>query len=172
MDRLICGDVGYGKTEVAIRAAFKSVMGGKQVAILVPTTILAQQHFNTFRERTADYPVRVEQLSRFCSRRDQGRIVRQLAEAVHRHRHRDASPSAGRCWVQGFGAGGDRRRAALRGHAQGEIQIVAQAGRCADLERDADTAHALSGADGRARHEHDRDAAPGPIAGGNHCRTI
>ncbi|MBI4323650.1 MAG: transcription-repair coupling factor [Chloroflexi bacterium] len=80
MDRLICGDVGYGKTEVAIRAAFKSVMGGKQVAILVPTTILAQQHFNTFRERTADYPVRVEQLSRFCSRRDQGRIVRQLAE--------------------------------------------------------------------------------------------
>lgn len=75
MDRLICGDVGYGKTEVAIRAAFKAVMGGKQAAILVPTTILAQQHYNTFRERMADYPVRVEQLSRFCSRRDQKRIV-------------------------------------------------------------------------------------------------
>jgi len=63
MDRLICGDVGFGKTEVAIRAAFKAVMGGKQVAILVPTTVLAQQHFNTFRERMADYPVRVS-----CSR--------------------------------------------------------------------------------------------------------
>ncbi|MEW6160421.1 MAG: transcription-repair coupling factor [Verrucomicrobiota bacterium] len=80
MDRLICGDVGYGKTEVAIRAAFKAVMGGKQVAVLVPTTILAQQHFNTFRERMADYPVRVEQLSRFRTRREQQRIVRQLAE--------------------------------------------------------------------------------------------
>ncbi len=68
MDRLICGDVGYGKTEVAIRAAFKAVMGGKQVAVLVPTTVLAQQHFNTFRERMADYPVRVELLSRFRTR--------------------------------------------------------------------------------------------------------
>jgi transcription-repair coupling factor (superfamily II helicase) len=80
MDRLICGDVGYGKTEVAIRAAFKSVMGGKQTAILVPTTILAQQHFNTFRERMADYPIRVEQLSRFRSRREQKKIVEELAE--------------------------------------------------------------------------------------------
>ena len=57
MDRLICGDVGFGKTEVAIRAAFKAVMGGKQVAILVPTTVLAQQHYQTFRERMCDYPV-------------------------------------------------------------------------------------------------------------------
>ncbi len=60
MDRLICGDVGYGKTEVAIRAAFKACMDGKQVAVLVPTTILAQQHYNTFSERFADYPIRVE----------------------------------------------------------------------------------------------------------------
>jgi transcription-repair coupling factor (superfamily II helicase) len=80
MDRLICGDVGYGKTEVAIRAAFKAVMSGKQVAVLVPTTILAQQHFNTFRERMADYPIKIEQLSRFCTRRQQDLIVRQLAE--------------------------------------------------------------------------------------------
>jgi len=79
MDRLICGDVGYGKTEVALRAAFKAVMDGKQVALLVPTTVLTQQHFNTFRERMADYPVRVEQLSRFCSRREQKRIVEQVA---------------------------------------------------------------------------------------------
>ncbi|MGC4016503.1 MAG: transcription-repair coupling factor [Luteolibacter sp.] len=65
MDRLICGDVGFGKTEVAIRAAFKAVTGGKQVAILVPTTVLAEQHWRTFRERMSDYPVRVDLLNRF-----------------------------------------------------------------------------------------------------------
>jgi transcription-repair coupling factor (superfamily II helicase) len=79
MDRLICGDVGFGKTEVAIRAAFKSVMDGKQVAVLVPTTVLAQQHFNNFRERMADYPVRVELLSRFRTRRQQQQVVKDLA---------------------------------------------------------------------------------------------
>jgi transcription-repair coupling factor (superfamily II helicase) len=79
MDRLICGDVGFGKTEVAIRAAFKTVMDGRQVAVLVPTTVLAQQHFNTFRERMADYPVRIELLSRFLTRRQQQRVVKDLA---------------------------------------------------------------------------------------------
>jgi transcription-repair coupling factor (superfamily II helicase) len=79
MDRLICGDVGFGKTEVAIRAAFKAVMNGKQVAILVPTTVLAQQHFNTFRERMADYPVRVELLSRFRTRRQLQQVILGLA---------------------------------------------------------------------------------------------
>jgi transcription-repair coupling factor (superfamily II helicase) len=78
MDRLICGDVGYGKTEVAIRAAFKAVMGGKQAAILVPTTVLAQQHFNTFRERMADYPIRIELLSRFRTAGQQKRVIQQL----------------------------------------------------------------------------------------------
>jgi transcription-repair coupling factor (superfamily II helicase) len=79
MDRLICGDVGFGKTEVAIRAAFKTVMDGKQVAILVPTTVLAQQHYNNFRERMADYPVRVELLSRFRTKREQSKVIEQLA---------------------------------------------------------------------------------------------
>jgi transcription-repair coupling factor (superfamily II helicase) len=79
MDRLICGDVGFGKTEVGIRAAFKAVMDGKQVAVLVPTTVLAQQHNNTFRERMADYPVRVELLSRFRTRRAQQQVVKELA---------------------------------------------------------------------------------------------
>ena len=79
MDRLICGDVGYGKTEVAIRAAFKAVMGGKQVALLVPTTILAQQHYNTLKERMADYPIRIEQLSRFRTRGEQRKILQGLA---------------------------------------------------------------------------------------------
>ena len=80
MDRLICGDVGYGKTEVAMRAAFKTVMDGKQVAVLVPTTILAQQHLNTFHERFADYPVAIEMLSRFRTRAEQKEILRQLEE--------------------------------------------------------------------------------------------
>ena len=80
MDRLICGDVGYGKTEVALRAAFKAVTDGLQVAILVPTTVLAQQHFTTFSERLKPYPVRVEVLSRFRTDREQRDIVRDLAE--------------------------------------------------------------------------------------------
>jgi len=70
MDRLICGDVGFGKTEVAIRAAFKCVTGGRQTAVLVPTTVLAEQHFRTFRERMSEYPVRIEMLSRFSSAAD------------------------------------------------------------------------------------------------------
>ena len=78
MDRLICGDVGYGKTEVALRAAFKAVMHGKQTAILVPTTVLAQQHFNTFRRRLAAFPVKVEMLSRFRSRKETAEIIRGL----------------------------------------------------------------------------------------------
>ncbi|MBR1471803.1 MAG: transcription-repair coupling factor [Lachnospiraceae bacterium] len=77
MDRLVCGDVGFGKTEVAIRAAFKAVQEGKQVAYLVPTTILAEQHFNTFRERMSQYPVRVEMLSRF---RTPAQIKKTLAD--------------------------------------------------------------------------------------------
>ncbi|MEO6461531.1 MAG: transcription-repair coupling factor, partial [Candidatus Eisenbacteria bacterium] len=79
MDRLVCGDVGYGKTEVAIRAAFKAVMDHKQVAILVPTTILAQQHWDTFRERLADYPVKVGLLSRFRSAKQIKETVAKLA---------------------------------------------------------------------------------------------
>lgn len=79
MDRLICGDVGYGKTEVALRAAFKSVMDGKQVAMLVPTTVLAQQHFYTFKERLAAFPVEVEMLSRFRTQQQQRDILLRLA---------------------------------------------------------------------------------------------
>jgi transcription-repair coupling factor (superfamily II helicase) len=80
MDRLICGDVGYGKTEIALRAAFKAVMDGKQVAMLVPTTVLAQQHFNTFRERLAAFPAEVEMLSRFRTPQQQRVILRHLEQ--------------------------------------------------------------------------------------------
>ncbi|HEY4256902.1 MAG TPA: DEAD/DEAH box helicase, partial [Candidatus Udaeobacter sp.] len=80
MDRLICGDVGFGKTEVAVRAAFKAVMNGKQVAVLAPTTVLAQQHFEVFRQRMLDYPVRIEMLSRFRSQSEQKKVLKLLRE--------------------------------------------------------------------------------------------
>jgi transcription-repair coupling factor (superfamily II helicase) len=98
MDRLVCGDVGYGKTEVAIRASFKAVMDGTQVAMLVPTTVLAQQHYQTFRERLAGFPVRVEMLSRFRSPPEQREVVGDLTSGAvdivigtHRLLQRDVS---------------------------------------------------------------------------------
>ncbi|NLE45038.1 MAG: transcription-repair coupling factor [Chloroflexi bacterium] len=80
MDRLICGDVGYGKTEVALRAAFKAVMAGKQVAVLVPTTVLAQQHYTNFRQRLAPFPVEIDVLSRFRSPAEQSKILTRLLD--------------------------------------------------------------------------------------------
>ena len=77
MDRLLCGDVGYGKTEVAIRAAFKAVMDGKQVAYLAPTTILANQQYQEFKERMKEYPIRIELLNRF-------RTAKQQKETIHK----------------------------------------------------------------------------------------
>ncbi len=82
MDRLLCGDVGYGKTEVAIRAIFKAVMDGKQVAYLVPTTILAQQHYNNFKERMKEFPVKVEVISRFKSPAEQKRILKDVKNGM------------------------------------------------------------------------------------------
>ncbi|MGJ8687793.1 MAG: CarD family transcriptional regulator, partial [Spongiibacteraceae bacterium] len=79
MDRLVCGDVGFGKTEVAVRAAFVAIQGGSQVALLVPTTLLAQQHFESFRDRFADWPVNIEVLSRFRSASEQTAIIRDVA---------------------------------------------------------------------------------------------
>src|SRR5689334_24862615 len=82
MDRLICGDVGYGKTEIAVRAAFKAVQDGKQVAILVPTTLLAQQHFNTFTERMGQFPVQIKQLSRFQTPKEAARTLEQAGDGT------------------------------------------------------------------------------------------
>src|SRR6202166_1574031 len=80
MDRLVCGDVGYGKTELAMRAAFKTVDNGRQVAVLVPTTVLAEQHYRTFSQRLAEYPFTVEVISRFRAAGEQKRILKRLAE--------------------------------------------------------------------------------------------
>ena len=93
MDRLICGDVGYGKTEVALRAAFKAVMDGKQVAMLVPTTVLAQQHYHTFQQRLAAFPVEVEMLSRFRTPQQQREILERTGTGRYRYRHRHAPPA-------------------------------------------------------------------------------
>ncbi|MCW2544501.1 MAG: transcription-repair coupling factor, partial [Frankiales bacterium] len=96
MDRVICGDVGYGKTEIAVRAAFKAVQDGKQVAILVPTTLLVQQHFNTFRDRFAQFPVTVRSSSRFNSDREQREVLEGLKDGtvdVVIGTHRLLSPS-------------------------------------------------------------------------------
>jgi transcription-repair coupling factor (superfamily II helicase) len=99
MDRLVCGDVGFGKTEVAVRAAFAVVLNGKQVLMLVPTTVLAEQHWNTFRERYRDFPVRVEMISRFRSAKDQKQVVADFAAGkvdvligTHRVLSRDVIP--------------------------------------------------------------------------------
>lgn len=92
MDRLLCGDVGYGKTEIAMRAAFKAVEAGYQVAILAPTTVLAQQHYNSFRERFAEYPFTIEVLSRFRTGAEPGR--HHAARRHRRHRHPDRDPPA------------------------------------------------------------------------------
>ena len=80
MDRLICGDVGFGKTEVAIRAVFKAIMSGKQAALMAPTTVLAQQHYQTLRERMSDYPVTIELLSRYRTAAEQKRVIIGLAD--------------------------------------------------------------------------------------------
>jgi transcription-repair coupling factor (superfamily II helicase) len=125
MDRLVVGDVGYGKTEVALRAAFKAVQDGKQVAVLVPTTVLAQQHLLTFRRRLAAFPVRVEMLSRFVPRREQQRILEALADGrvdvvvgTHRILSRDvAFADLGLLIVdeeQRFGVGHKERIKAMR----------------------------------------------------------
>jgi transcription-repair coupling factor (superfamily II helicase) len=99
MDRLVCGDVGFGKTEVAVRAAFAAALNGKQTLMLVPTTVLAQQHWNTFRERYQDYPVRVEMVSRFRTSADVKRVLAEFADGrvdvligTHRVLSRDVIP--------------------------------------------------------------------------------
>ena len=118
MDRLVCGDVGFGKTEVAVRAVFKAVQDGKQAAVLVPTTLLASQHYQTFSDRYAGYPVRVELLSRFLSAAQAEKVVDGLADGsvdvvVGTHRLLGARRA-----FQEPGPAGGRRGAALRGDPQ------------------------------------------------------
>ncbi len=124
MDRLVCGDVGYGKTEVAVRAAFKAVQDGTQVVVLVPTTLLAGQHGQTFRERFANYPVRVEVLSRFLSAEGAARGRARLRVGRGRRADRHAPPAVVRRAPQEPRSARRRRGAALRRAAQGAHQAA------------------------------------------------
>ena len=169
MDRLVCGDVGYGKTEVALRAAFKVVQSGRQVAILVPTTVLAQQHFATFTERLAPYPVRVEMLSRFRSPSNQKSVVAGLASGqvdicigTHRILQRDVS-------VKNLGLAVIDEEHKFGVTHKETTEAVADAGRRADPLGDADSAHASHGAGRCAGHEHHRDPAGGAAADQDLC---
>ena len=169
MDRLICGDVGFGKTEVALRAAFVSAMNGKQVAVVVPTTLLARQHLKTFSERLRGYPINVAQASRLVTAADLAKTKKGLAEGqidivVGTHALLGKSHQ-----VQGPWPHRRRRGAAFRRRPQGEAQAVARRGACADADRDADPAHLATGALRRARNVDHRHAA-GRSAGGAHLR--
>jgi transcription-repair coupling factor (superfamily II helicase) len=140
MDRLVCGDVGFGKTEVALRAAFVAVADGKQVAVLVPTTLLAEQHFQNFRDRFADWPVRIEELSRFRSARGTAAALKGWPRQG-RHRHRHAQAAAEGREVQEPRPGHHRRGAPLRRAPEGALKAAARRGRRADADRHADPAH-------------------------------
>ena len=162
MDRLVCGDVGYGKTEVAVRATFKAIADKKQVAILVPTTLLASQHYRTFTARFASFPVRIDELSRFKSKKEQQATLAALADGqvdvvvgTHRLLQKDVV-------FRDLGLDRRRRRTALRRDAQGAAQAAARDGRRADALGDADSAHAADVADGRARSLADSHGAEEP----------
>ena len=127
MDRLICGDVGYGKTEVALRAAFKAAEDGKQVMFLVPTTVLAQQHFGTFIERLRDYPFTIEMVSRFRSPKEVREALERLPGGQGRHPDRHAPAPVPRRAPQGPRPPDRGRGAALRREAEGAAAPAAAA---------------------------------------------
>ena len=155
MDRLLAGDVGFGKTEVAVRAAFKAIQDGKQVAMLVPTTLLVKQHLETFNERFAGFPVHVRALSRFQTDKEARETVAGLADGtvdmvIGTHRILTEKVQ-----LQGCGPPDHRRRAAVRRRAQGLAQEAEDQRRHPRDERDPDPAFAR---DGRHRHPRDVDA--------------
>ena len=169
MDRLICGDVGFGKTEVALRAAFAVALDGKQVAVVVPTTLLARQHSRTFTERFKGFPINVAQASRLVPTKELNQVKKGLAEGgvdivVGTHALLSKSikfRDLGLLIVdeeQHFGVSHKERLKQLR-----------VAGACADLERDADPADPATGTDRRARSLDHRFAAGGSV-GGAHLR--
>jgi transcription-repair coupling factor (superfamily II helicase) len=140
MDRLVCGDVGFGKTEVALRAAFLTVLGGRQVAVLVPTTLLAQQHFETFRVRLDGHPIVVEVVSRFRAPRAEQGDARARRQRTGRHRHRHAATPTARCRLPRSRTARHRRGASLRRAGQRTRARDARLGRRAHPHGDPDPA--------------------------------
>ena len=159
MDRLLCGDVGYGKTEVAMRAAFKAVMEGKQVALLAPTTVLAYQHFQTFKSRFAAFPANIELLSRFRNAKEQKEVVDSVEKGkvdvvvgTHRILSRDLV-------FKDLGLVIVDEEAAFWRRAQRAIEANEKTRRRFDDECDADSSHIKYVADGLARYVRNRNAA-------------
>ena len=161
MDRLVCGDVGFGKTEVAIRAAFASAVNGKQTLMLVPTTVLAQQHWNTFRERFREFPIRVEMISRLRPPGAAEAGARRLRRGEGRRPRRHAPAPVARRHPEEPRPRHPRRGAALRRRPEGAAPLAAAGGRRARALGDADPAHAAHVAVRTARHLRDRDPARG-----------
>ncbi len=172
MDRLLCGDVGYGKTEVAMRAAFKSVMEGKQAVILTPTTVLAYQHYDTFRTRFAPFPVKVELLSRFRSAKEQKEVVKRVESGevdvvigTHRLLSKDVQfKDLGLVVVdeeQRFGVAHKER-----------LKHLEETRRCADAIGNADSAYAQHVAQWHARHVVDRNSAARSSGDSNSGRPV
>jgi transcription-repair coupling factor (superfamily II helicase) len=162
MDRVVCGDVGFGKTEVAMRAAFMAVHGGRQVVVLVPTTLLAQQHFENFSDRFADWPVRVESLSRFRTAKEQKAVLDGLAEGtvdIVVGTHKLLQPTI-RFKNLGLAIIDEEHRFGVR-HKEA-VQGSAQRGRCPDADRHADSAHAQHGHVRPARYVDHRHPAGRP----------
>ena len=172
MDRLVCGDVGYGKTEVALRAAFKAAEAGKQTLMLVPTTILAEQHYLTFGERFSDFPVNVQMISRFRTTAESRKILKDFAEGrvdvligTHRLLSTDVVPARP-------GAGHRRRGAALRRAPEGGAAQPQAAGGRAQPVGDADPPHPADEPDRHPRHLGHRDAAARPPRGAHLHRRV
>ena len=172
MDRLVCGDVGFGKTEVAVRAAFAVAANGRQVLVLCPTTILAEQHWNTFRERYRDFPVRVEMVSRFRRPAEAKQVLAEFAGGQGRRPGRHASRPLARRDPEEARARRPRRGAALRRRAEGAPARAAARGRRARAVGDADPAHAAHVALRAARHLDHRDAARGAAADPHDRRRV
>ena len=151
MDRLVVGDVGYGKTEVALRAAFKAIQDGKQVAVLVPTTVLAAQHFQTFSQRYAAFPLTVRLLSRFVRAKEQAATIAGLCGRFGGPRDRDAPAALEGRPVPRPRSGRRGRGAAVRRRRQGAPEAAPQRGRRPDALGDAHSADAEPGAGRRSR---------------------
>ena len=172
MDRLICGDVGYGKTEIALRAAFKAVQEGKQVVYLVPTTILAQQHYNTFVQRMKDFPVRVDLMSGFRTPAEQKQTLEDLKKGMvdivigtHRVLSKDVE-------FKRPGPSDYRRGAALRRGPQGKDQAAEGKRGRPDADGHADSADAAHEPGRDPGHERSGGAAGGPGADPDLCDGV
>ncbi len=165
MDRLLCGDVGFGKTEMAMRAAFKAVDNGYQVAVLVPTTILVEQHFRTFQQRMAEFPFAIAKLSRFSTATEQRAGNQILEGGKHRYCHRHSPLGIQGCEVSEPGAVDHRRGTTVWCRNQGSAESTSHVGQRLNPFRDADPSHVAHGPDRNARNIEPGDASRGPPGG-------